>query len=177
MIHTVHKFFWGWNYDKEENWLNEMAAKGLAIRSVGFCRYDFEDCIPGEFKVRLELLESGSRVETEKYISFLEETGVEHIGNVARWAYFRKNTTEEFHLFSDNASRVKYLTRIIRLIGLIGLLNLYIGGYNLFLFFTYDLGVNMLGLINLALGLLCAYGVFRLWIKRSRLKEEQQIFE
>ena len=177
MIHTVHKFSWGWNFDKEEKWLNEMAAKGLALRSVGFCRYDFEDCLPGEYKVRLELLQNGSRAETEKYIGFLEETGVEHIGNVARWAYFRKKTTEEFDLFSDNASREKYLTRIIRLIGLIGLMNLYIGCYNLFLYFKYDMSGNLLGLINLALALLCVYGVFRLWRKRKILRQEQQIFE
>ncbi len=26
-----------WDFDKEEKWLNEMAAKGLALTSVGFC--------------------------------------------------------------------------------------------------------------------------------------------
>ena len=177
MIRTIHKFFWGWNYDKEERWLNEMAASGLVLSSVGFCRYDFTDCIPGEYKVRIELLKSAKYAETEKYIGFLEETGVEHVGNIVNWAYFRKKTTGEFELFSDNDSRVRYLTRIIRLIGLVGLLNLWIGGWNLFLYFANGFNANLFGLINLAICLLCVYGAVKLLRKRSILKKEQQVFE
>ena len=45
MRRTIRKWFWVWNFDKEEQWLNEMAAKGLCLVSVGFCKYEFEDCI------------------------------------------------------------------------------------------------------------------------------------
>ncbi len=38
MRKVIHKGFFVWNFDKEERWLNEMAAKGLALISVGFCR-------------------------------------------------------------------------------------------------------------------------------------------
>lgn len=48
----IHKLFWVWQFDNEENWLNEMAAKGLALVGVGFCRYEFEECTPGEYNVR-----------------------------------------------------------------------------------------------------------------------------
>ncbi len=49
MRKTIHKLFFIWDFDKEEKWLNQMAAKGLALVSVGFCKYEFEDCIPGEY--------------------------------------------------------------------------------------------------------------------------------
>ena len=31
MRQVVHKLFFIWDYEKEEAWLNEMAAKGLAL--------------------------------------------------------------------------------------------------------------------------------------------------
>ena len=179
MRKVIHKWFWMWDFEKEEQWLNEMAAKGLALVGVGFCRYEFEDCAPGEYKVCLELLENNSHgAENEKYIGFLEETGAEHVGTWFRWAYFRKKAADEdFALFSDNDSRINYLTRIIRMVALLGGVNLYIGCYNLFLFFTWDNGVNLLGVINLLIAAIAAVGLFRLLQKRKKLQREQQIFE
>ena len=82
MRKTVRKWFWVWDFDKEEQWLNEMAAKGLALVGTGFCRYDFEECVPGAYQVRLELLENQlQHAESQQYIRFLEETGVEQAGN------------------------------------------------------------------------------------------------
>ena len=48
MRQTIHKLFWVWDFDKEEKWLNEMAAKGLSLVSVGFCKYEFSDRVPGD---------------------------------------------------------------------------------------------------------------------------------
>ena len=48
----IRKWFWAWDFDKEEAWLNEMASEGLALVSVGWCRYEFEPCEPGEYIVR-----------------------------------------------------------------------------------------------------------------------------
>lgn len=180
MRKTVRKLFWVWDFEKEEEWLTQMAAKGLALVSVGFCRYEFEECLPGEYTVRLELLENlPTHPESERYIAFLEETGAEHVGSYMRWAYFRKKTADgSFELFSDNESRIKYLTRIIRFIAVIGCFNLFAGAYNLGLyFFLTHMDVNLLGLVNIALGGVCMYGTARLTKKRKRLKEEQQIFE
>ena len=44
MRKTIRKWFWVWDFDKEERWLNEMAAQGLALVDVGFARYAFEEC-------------------------------------------------------------------------------------------------------------------------------------
>ena len=180
MRKVIHKWFWIWNFDKEEKWLNEMAAKGLALTSVGFCRYEFEDCVSGEYKICLEFLENNfRRVENEKYIEFLEETGAEHVGTFAGWAYFRKRTTEDnFRLFSDNTSRIKHLTRIINFIMVLIGVNLYAGFYNLFvMFYWHHSSVNMIGIVNLLLAAFIMIGLIRLLQKRKKLKSEQQIFE
>lgn len=182
MRKVIHKWFWVWDFDKEERWLNEMAAKGLALVAVGWCRYEFEDCTPGEYKIRLDFLENKcSRVENEKYVAFLEETGAQQVGTMSRWVYFRKKVSgEDFQLFSDNASRIRYLTRIISFIALLGGLNLYIGGYNIFMLFQtlqHHVYINLVGVINLLIAAACAFGMFRIARKRKRLKTEQQIFE
>ena len=178
MRKTVRKLFWLWDFDKEEQWLNAMAAKGLALTSVGFCRYEFEDCLPGEYKVCMEFMENAPQgVESSSYIKFLEETGAEHVGTFYRWAYFRKKEAEEFKLFSDCASRAKYLTRIIRFAALLCGLNVYLGCFNLFLLFSMKSALNALGILNLLIAALAGVGIWRLMQKRKGLQKEAQIIE
>lgn len=179
MRKTIHKLFFVWEFDKEEKWLNEMAAKGLCLVSVGFCKYEFEDCIPGEYRICLQLLEKSPRnPEMQKYIEFLEQTGAEHIGSFTRWVYFRKKASDgDFELFSDNASRVKYLTSMLGFITLIVGLNLCIGLENLALAIFLKQAGNYVGFLNLAIGLFGLPGTIKLWKKRNRMRKDSQLFE
>ena len=179
MRRTIRKLFFVWDFDKEEKWLNEMAAKGLCLVSVGFCKYEFEDCIPGEYRICLQLLDKlPKHPEMQKYIEFMEQTGAEHIGSFTRWVYFRRKASDgDFELFSDNTSRIKYLSSILSFIALIVGLNLYIGLYNLFVVFFLNSPFNYIGLLNLAIGLFGLPGTIKLWKKRSRMKQEAQLFE
>ncbi len=179
MRRKIRKKFWMWDFDKEEKWLNEMAAKGLGLVSVGFCSYEFEDCIPGEFGIKMEMLEnSASHPESRKYIEFLEGTGAEQVGSWSRWLFLRKRKSDgEFELFSDNESRINHLTRITRYVGILGALNLYFAFYNLFLFVAWDSYINLCGILNLLIGVLSIVGYYRLWKKRKYMKSEQQLYE
>ena len=179
MRKTIHKLFFIWDFDKEEQWLNEMAAKGLCLVSVGFCKYEFEDCIPGEYRICLQLLEKSPRnPESQKYIEFLEDTGAQHVGSFTRWVYFRKKATDgDFELFSDNTSRVKYLNSILSFIALIVGLNLYTGLYNLLMVFFFDSTFNYIGLLNLTIGIWGSFGTVKLLKKRNRIKKDIQLFE
>lgn len=176
---VIRKFFWVWDFDKEEQWLNEMAAKGLALVSVGFCKFEFEDCIPGEYKVCLQLLDQlPKHPESRKYIEFMEQTGAAHVGSFTRWVYFRKKASEgDFQLFSDNASRVKHLTTMLSFIALVVGLNLLIGIENLAIAIYTGFAGNYLGFLNLAIGLIGLPGTIKLWKKRNRIKKESQLFE
>lgn len=179
MRRIVHKLFFVWNFDKEAQWLNEMAAKGLCLVGVGFCRYEFEDCLPGEYNICMQLLEKCVKdPESQKYIEFLESTGAEHIGTFTRWVYFRRKAElGPFELFSDNANRLKHLRSIISMIALVSGANLLMGLENLLMVFTIQSYVNLLGFINLALGILGTWGTVRLIKKRNRMKKEELLFE
>jgi hypothetical protein len=113
----MHKWYWAWDFEKQEKWLNEMSAKGLQLIGVGFCKYVFEEGIPGEYNFHMELLKKdSSHPESIAYIHFMEDAGIEHIGAINRWVYFRKKTSDGiFDLFSDIDSRINHLKRICRL--------------------------------------------------------------
>lgn len=177
MKKIIHKWFMDW--EKEEKWVNEMAAKGLAMTSIGFCRFEFEECMPGEYKYRCELLDNmPNHPESEKYIRFVEETGAEHVATWVRWVYFRKKAEDgEFELFSDNESKIRHLNRILLLLGILGGCNLYIGGFNIFLALIHDSGANYMGIVNLLVGVICGIIFFRSWKTKKKLMKEQQIFE
>ena len=179
MRQTIHKLFWVWDFDKEEKWLNEMAAKGLSLVSVGFCKYEFEDSLPGEYKICLQLLDKMPRhPESKKYIDFLETTGAEHVGSFTRWVYFRKKATEgDFELFSDNDSRLKYLSSVISFVSLITVGNWIAGINNVFIATSFPSPINYVGILNLLIGLIGTWGVIRLIRKRKKMKQDGQLFE
>ena len=181
MRHTVHKWFWVWNFDKEEAWLNEMAAKGLCLVSVGFGKFEFEDCDPGEYKICLQLLDKMPRhPESQKYVAFVESTGAEHVGSFTRWAYFRRKASEgDFRLFSDYSSRIKYLSSMIAMVALVTWANLLTGLNNVLLAWTgtaYPVNYAF-GALSLTISMLGTAGTIRLLKKRKKLKEESQLFE
>ena len=69
MKKVIRKWFWDWDYEKEELWLNEMANSGLLLTSVGIGKYTFDECKPGEYTIRTEKLKNRiSHPESKKYI-------------------------------------------------------------------------------------------------------------
>lgn len=175
------KWFWAWDFDKEERWLNEMSADGLALSSVALYRYVFEPSQPGEYEIRLTLLENlPDTAESRDFLSFLMETGVEHIGSYFRWVYLRKKASDgKFELYSDSASKIKHLSRIQLLLGIPAIVNLVLGSIILILslYHTTHFAVNPICIVNVALGLLCGFGVFSIGRKKEHLVREQNIFE
>ena len=181
MRRTICKWFFTWDFEKEERWLNEMAARGLALISVTFCAYTFEQTEPGEYGVRLELLEYlPSNPESEQYIRFLESTGVEHVGSMIRWAYFRKKRAEgEFDLFSDFGCRIRHLNRMLALLGAAGIIWVaYAARYipQLWMDDTENPFVFM-AVLSGVLTLLFGYGMARILLMKRKLKREHRLYE
>lgn len=176
---TMHKWFWLWQFEEEEQWLAEQAKQGLALKAVGFCRYDFEECAPNAYEVRLQRLAQPVRkTESQEYITFVEETGAEYLGTVNQWVYFRKKTEEgPFELFSDNPSRIRHLDHLIWFLLPLLLLNIGIGGQNLFMFASHGYTGNLIGILNLALAGLLGYGAYFLQQKKQHLQADSELFE
>ena len=161
----VTRWYWVWDYEKEELWLNAMAQEGWALQRVGFATYYFERTEPGEYIVRLEC-----RKKDEGYVSFVTDMGAEYIGRIAMWVYFRRKSEQgEFELNGDLDSRIEQLTTIGRMLLLVGIGNLLIGLSNL--------RYNGVGVINLICAGFLAYAYGRIQGKKDELQRERQLHE
>ncbi len=161
----VTKWYWVWDYEKEELWLNAMAQEGWALQRVGFATYYFERTEPGEYIVRLEC-----RKKDEGYVSFVTDMGAEYVGRIAMWVYFRRKAElGEFELNGDLDSRIEQLTTIGRMLLLVGIGNLLIGLSNL--------RYNGIGVVNLICAGFLAYAYGRIRGKQDELQRERQLHE
>lgn len=187
MAHVIRKMFW--NYEKEEEWLNAMAAKGMMLTGYTWCRYVFEEGTPKEYTFRIELLEHiPTHPESKAYINFMKENGIDCIASYKRWVYFRRNSSEgAFDIYTDLESKLQHYKRIhvlwLTLMAvemIIGLVNILIGVVNL----NFNENVGKYSTVNLIVGfLLIALGIL-FWrldtpIRRkiTKLLREQQIRE
>jgi len=114
MKKIIKKAFW--NPEKEQTWLNEMAAKGLALSDYSFWRYVFEETDPGEYIYRIDLLEQDPRhPESEVFLKFLEDSGVSVVATYFKWVYLRKKAADgPFEVYSDVESRIRMYRRILQ---------------------------------------------------------------
>ena len=163
---TISKWFWVWSFEKEEEWLNEMAMNGWVLESVGWCKYHFVRCEPGEYSVRLEM-----HPYDEAYLSFMKDTGAEYVGRMMMWIYFRRKTADgPFDLFSDIDSKIAHLNRIGKMLAAIGSANLVIGIAN-------SVSPSRLGWVNLLCATVLMYGLGRIHGKKEDLERERLLHE
>ena len=164
---TVKKWIWVWDFDKEERWLNTMAQQGWVLDRLGFCRYEFVRCEPGEYIVRLEM-----REHDEGYLSFMADTGAEYVGRMVKWIYFRRKAElGAFDLFSDLDSRLEHLKKISWMLRFVGIANLAIGLAN---------SINpyvSLGWVNLLCATLLMYALGRIEGKQEALERDRLLME
>ena len=167
------------DYEKEEAWLNEMAAGGLAMTEYTWCRYVFESCDPGEYTYRLELLNNHpSNPESRRYIRFMEENGVEYVASYMRWIYFRKKKKDgTFDIYSDTDSRISHYKRVLALwLPLCGL-DLTIGVSNLLIGLSYSPTNLIMSFLLFVLGGIVLYQCLKVVRKLGRLRREKQLRE
>ena len=180
MKKTVWKAFI--NYEKEEDWLNSMSAKGFALASFLPFHYVFNDSLPGEYIYRIELLKNlPGHEESRKYLDFMAESGVEHVTSWGRWVYFRKRAADgPFDIFSDIDSLIGHYKRLawlwLPIMGmdlLIGISNFshgvdYLNGTGDGMMFNFVMGIVLLCLSVL---IFFSWNTFRLKIKALRRKK------
>lgn len=180
MKKTIRKVFWAWQSEEEEKWLNDMAADGWVLTDVGFCRYEFDPCEKGEYQYKLEYLANLPKDKhSMKYISFVEETGAEYIGSVLKWVYFRKKVAdgEDFEIYSDTKSKIKYFERLAGAIGGVGLANFIIGAMNIIMALANGHTINMVGFVNIVIAVFAYFGYRKINSKCSMLVQENTLFE
>ena len=109
-----YRWFWGWNDDKEEAWLHEMALQGLHLEALELPTvYRFRMGEPRNDYYRLDFTPARGK-ERQQYLQLFADSGWEYIGQLASWQYFRKTAEpgEVPEIFSDNESKIKKYQRL-----------------------------------------------------------------
>lgn len=160
------------NYEKEERWLNSMAAQGWHLIDYVFGRYTFAKGEPGEYIYRIQLLDyPPAHPESAPYLELLEEAGVEVITSTFRWVYLRKRAADgPFEIFSDRESRIAHYRKVMAMLLPLAAINLLYGLGILGHFRPYNL-------FNLGAAAALAYPLVSYYRRIAELEKEGQIRE
>lgn len=106
------KFRLYYDKDKETEWLNKLAAEGLALKNFFAGFYTFENCEPGKYTYQVDFGEKFFAV-TDSYREFMEDNHIEIVQPWGYWVILRKLTADgEFKLYTDVDSSIEHYTKI-----------------------------------------------------------------
>ena len=115
-IKRVFKYYTIADWEREQNWLTEMASQGWRFLKTNGFFYTFERREPENVAYRLDYsgLREGDRGD---YYAMLRDYGWEYLQDINGFSYFRKPadgvSKEELELFSDGESRIKMIKKFL----------------------------------------------------------------
>lgn len=112
---TKFKWFWAWDDEKEEKWLEAMSQNGWHLVDPGFpCVYHFIKGEARSYSYHLDF-RTGSFKSLQEYLQICRDAGWEMLGRMGSWYYFRKEYrgSEKPEFFSDKQSRIQKYKRLI----------------------------------------------------------------
>lgn len=95
------KINWFVDFDKEEQWLNEMSAKGLCFWRTNGVLYRFKECEPGEFIFQIDFDEKESSTN-EVYVVFRTSCGDQFVHQWKNKLYWKRAATDGPFESEDN---------------------------------------------------------------------------
>jgi len=111
---TKSKWFWAWQDDMQEAWLEAMSREGLHLRTIkAFGRYVFELGEPCKYTYRLDFDQTSGK--DSDYFQLIQEAGWERVVELAGWQYWRKESPEGKtpEIFTDSESKIRKYQRLI----------------------------------------------------------------
>ena len=114
---TINKnrWFWPWQDEKEEGWLEDMSRKGWHLQSVKLLgKYTFDKGEPAPYVYRLDYYLSEKSTFPE-YLQIFQDAGWEYIGELSNWRYWRKRRVngETTEIFTDRELKIKKYQRLL----------------------------------------------------------------
>jgi hypothetical protein len=112
---TKFRWFWAWQDEKEEQWLDHMSEQGWHVISMGLPGiYQFIQGEPRSYVYRLDFKPSTDK-DFKEYLQLFSDAGWDHIGMVSSWQYFRIEAKEgeQPEIFTDNASKIRKYERLV----------------------------------------------------------------
>lgn len=113
-IRKIWRFYTVADYEKEEEFLNEMARAGWNLTAVGFCRYIFRRGNAGEYIYKLDMVERTESDEVkESYFNFLTDCGIRVVGDFKDWIYLQKRASDgPFDTKNDTYTKLRQVNKV-----------------------------------------------------------------
>ena len=116
------KFFFIWQDDKEEAWLNDLSTKGQRLDSVSFpFTYHFSSDASKKYTHHLNA-PKGPETSLEAFKETFQKSGWKHIGRMNGWHYFQKEASSGDEPVLDWGNKTKadkYQGYMMALVGLL----------------------------------------------------------
>jgi hypothetical protein len=141
-------WFWPWQDQKEEAWLEKMSEAGWHLNSVQLpCGYSFVKSEPVHYTYRLDYTRIDKSRRPE-YLQIFQDAGWEYIGEMTNWQYWRKRVVngQVPEIYTDKDSKLNKYKRLLGYMGFFLFFLLFIGFriiYN-----AFDLYLGSLTLIT-----------------------------
>lgn len=167
----VVRLFFAWEDDKEERWLEQLAAEGWHLLRGGIV-FRFRRGEPAQVRYRLDYRER-FKLDRSEYYGLFRDAGWEHVGDFINWHYFRSPAGSGApEIYSDTASRVEKYRRLLWLMLVVAVMNVP-SALNLLVLLPLDgKPWRWIGVLNLAAAALVGYGALRLASTIRRLKQQ-----
>ena len=95
------KVNWFVDFDKEEEWLNNMSANGLCLWHTNGVIYRFKETTPGEFIFQIDFDEKTSSTD-EDYVAFRTSCGDKFVHQWKNKIYWKRKASEGAFESEDN---------------------------------------------------------------------------
>jgi hypothetical protein len=119
MKNSEVKRVWNWftiaDVEREEKWLNEMAAAGWLLEKWnGNFRYTFRRGERGAWLYKIDMIDEEERgLDGETHINFLNECGIEVAYRHKKWLFLRKRAVDgPFDTANDLYSRLRITNKV-----------------------------------------------------------------
>lgn len=144
MNKVIVKFFTLDEFEKEENWLNEMSENGMELIKADFIWYTFRPREKDKYQYKIMFYDKAkSGPEWDDFMEILSESGIEVVSRYFNWLYLKKeNDGTPFQLFNtvreelahvNKVKKISTLLLIIESLGLAAELITMIGSGNIYL--------------------------------------------
>lgn len=166
-IKKSYKAYAAWNYEKEEEYINENGNNGWQLVKGGCFHsvYEKDNSKRYVYKIDYNPETMKESIEKKRYIEMFEDLGWEYINSTYNgWNYFRKEYDEnsdarEYEIYSDNCSYTEMLGRWCKLGKVIFVINLIAA-----LLYTFMAIKSM----NILIGIeAIVFWMLFIWIKRG----------
>lgn len=110
-----NRWFWPWQDEKEEAWLEDMSREGWHLQSVKpLCKYTFVMGEPVPYVYRLDYYRD-QQTRFQEYMQIFGDAGWEYVGELSNWRYWRKPQVngEATEIYSDRESKIIKYRRLL----------------------------------------------------------------